>query len=128
MTIRYKTMYDLSQPLYNSDNIMTEIQYTLYNEYTTLPLSLSIPVCLRKFVWWSVNSGGITRSRFWRRIIRKLVSIIDCSVSDARAVYSQATCRMQHSIHISCAARTNNNVAVSPATKVASCMVGLAEG
>ena len=28
-------MFDLLQPLYNSDNMMTNIQYTLYNEYTT---------------------------------------------------------------------------------------------
>ena len=39
-------------------------------------------------------------------------------------MYFQATGRMYHAI-FPCAAHTNNNVAVSPATKVASCMVGL---
>ena len=39
-------------------------------------------------------------------------------------VYFQATCRMYHAI-FPCTARMNNKVAVSPATKVASFMVGL---
>ena len=38
-------------------------------------------------------------------------------------IYFQATCRMYHAI-FPCAACTNNIVAVSPAKKVASCMVG----
>ena len=33
-------MFDLSQPLFNSDN-MTDIQYMLYNEYTTAMMLLS---------------------------------------------------------------------------------------
>ena len=34
--------------------MVADIQYTLYNEYTTPPF-LSIHVCLRKSVWWSRN-------------------------------------------------------------------------
>ena len=44
-------------------------------------------------------------------------------LENRQPVCFQATCRMYHAI-FPCAAHTNNNVAVSPATKVASCMVG----
>ena len=44
-------------------------------------------------------------------------------LENIKCVYFQATCRMYHAI-FPCAARTNNNVAVSSATKVALCMVG----
>ena len=43
-------------------------------------------------------------------------------LENRQPVYFQATCRMYHVI-FPCAACTNNNVAVWPATKVASCMV-----
>ena len=43
-------------------------------------------------------------------------------LENRQPVYFQATCRMYHEI-FPCAAHTNNDVAVSPATKVASCMV-----
>ena len=45
-------------------------------------------------------------------------------LENRQPVYFQATCSMYHAI-FPCAACTNNNVAVSPVTKVASCMVGL---
>ena len=45
-------------------------------------------------------------------------------LENKQPVYFQATSRMYHAI-FPCAARTNNNAAVSPVTKVASCMVGL---
>ena len=44
------------------------------------------------------------------------------SLGNRRAVQSQATCGMQHSI-FPCATSKNNNVGVSPVTKVALCMV-----
>ena len=44
-------------------------------------------------------------------------------LEDRQPVYFQATCSMYHAI-FPCAACMNNNVAVSPVTKVASCMVG----
>ena len=43
-------------------------------------------------------------------------------LENRQPVYFQATCRMYNAI-FPCAARTNNNVAVSPTTKVAPCMV-----
>ena len=45
-------------------------------------------------------------------------------LENRQPIYFQATCRMYHLI-FPCAACMNNNVAVSPVTKVASCMVGL---
>ena len=44
-------------------------------------------------------------------------------LENRQPVYFQAICRMYHVI-FPCTARTNNDVAVLPATKVASCMVG----
>ena len=44
-------------------------------------------------------------------------------LENRQPVYFQAICRVYHAI-FPCAARMNNNDAVSPATKVASCMVG----
>ena len=44
-------------------------------------------------------------------------------LENRQPVYFQATCRMYHAI-FPCAPRTNNNVAVSLVTKVASYMVG----
>ena len=47
-------------------------------------------------------------------------------LENRQPVYLRATSRMYHAI-FPCETHTNNDVAVSPATKIASCMVGLTD-
>ena len=116
--------------------------------YLTLPISTSVAICLCRFMlcmcnqwalhlypiqWW-VYKANHTRGIFccWRHgniIIRACCAWISNAtfyklLENKQLVYFQATCRMYHAI-FPCAAHTNNDVAVSPVTKVASCMVGL---
>ena len=68
--------------------------------------------------------AGDTAILFFVRAVHEISNATFYKLLENRQpVYFQATCRMYHAI-FPCAACTNNNVAVSPATKVASCMVG----
>ena len=69
--------------------------------------------------------GGDTATLLFVRAVHEISNAtVYKLLENGQPVYFQVTCRMYHAIFL-CAARMNNNVAVSPATKVASCMVGL---
>ena len=68
---------------------------------------------------------GDTATLLFVRAVHEISNAVFYKLLENRQpVYFQATCRMYHAIY-PCTARTNNNVAVSPVTKVALCMVGL---
>ena len=66
--------------------------------------------------------AGDTATLLFVHAAHEISNATFCKLLENRQpVYFQAICRMYHVI-FPCTAHTNNNVAVSPATKVASCM------